>query len=318
MAYAPASNLTTTGSLTHLAAVWYNRKALDQLKQRFRFLIATEPDILPRRNGKKVQWFRYSLLAANTTPSSEGAVGTGLALTTGTVTATVAEYSDFITISTFLQETAIDAIVENASEQLGYRAGLSVDTIVRTEFDTATSAELTTIGANPSVQDIRKAIALLQGANVNPKMGDDYVVITHPYVLYDIKSDNTAGGFIDVVKYAAPDRMLSGEEGRVAGARIFSTTNVKTSGAAPTALYWMYTVGKGAVGSVDLAGSGPSRVVGEPGAGAFKINVINGGPQIADPEGMIGAAVSYRYVFVAKILDTTYRYRMTKCDVSLV
>jgi N4-gp56 family major capsid protein len=298
--------------------VWYNRVALDQLLVKFRFLLGTEPDVLPRRSGKTVQWFRYTPLAANTSASSEGAVGTGLALTTTTVSATVAEYSDFISISSLLQETAIDPIVQNASEQLGYRAGLSVDTIVRTEFDTATSAELTTIGANPSIQDIRKAIALLQGANVSPKMGDDYVVITHPYVLYDIKSDNTAGGFIDVMKYADPNRMITGEEGRVAGARVFSTTNVKTSGTAPSALYWMYTIGKGAVGAVDLAGSGPSKVVGDPSGNKFKINVIQGGPQIADPEGMIGAAVSYRYCFVAKILDTTYRYRMTKCDVSLV
>ena len=317
MAYAPASNLTTTGTLAHLATVWYNRKALDQLKVIFRFLLATEPDILPRRNGKVVQWFRYSLLGANTSASTEGAVGTGLALTTTTVSATVAEYSDFITVSTFLEETAIDPIVQNAAEQLGYRAGLSVDTIVRTEFDSTASPEIATLGSALTAADLRQAVALLKGANVMPKMGDDFVGIIHPYVVFDLQSDNTAGGFVDVLKYAQPGNFLNGEVGRVGGVRLFQTTNVKTSGTAPNVKYYVYVVGKGAVGSVDLAGSGPSRVQ-DPKREAFRINTIRGGPQIADPEGMIGAAVSYRYVFVTKILDTTYRYRMIPSDASIV
>ena len=288
MAYAPASNLTTTGTLAHLATVWYNRKALDQLKVIFRFLLATEPDILPRRNGKVVQWFRYSLLGANTSASTEGAVGTGLALTTTTVSATVAEYSDFITVSTFLEETAIDPIVQNAAEQLGYRAGLSVDTIVRTEFDSTASPEIATLGSALTAADLRQAVALLKGANVMPKMGDDFVGIIHPYVVFDLQSDNTAGGFVDVLKYAQPGNFLNGEVGRVGGVRLFQTTNVKTSGTAPNVKYYVYVVGKGAVGSVDLAGSGPSRVQ-DPKREAFRINTIRGGPQIADPEGMIGA-----------------------------
>ena len=116
MAYQPASNNTTTTSLAHLATVWYNRRALDQLKQMFRFLGGTEPDIIPQRVGKTVQWFRYTLLPANTTPSAEGTVDAGLQLTTTTVSATVSEYSDFATISTLLDSTAIDEnFGENAS-----------------------------------------------------------------------------------------------------------------------------------------------------------------------------------------------------------
>lgn len=318
MAYAPAGMLTTTGSLTHLATVWYNKKALDQLKQKFRFLTVTEPDILPKRSGKTVQWFRYTLLAAKTSAASEGAVGTSNALTSTVVTASVSEYADFITVSTLLQDTAIDPIVQNAAEQLGYSAGLSVDTLVRLEFDSAVAsveqAPIAGADAAGTVNDLRKAKALLEGANVLPRSGDDFVCILHPYALYDITSDNAAGGFIDVMKYAAPVRLLNGEAGRVSGVRIVSSTNVKIS----TNYYYAYVVGKGAVGAVDLAGSGPSKVE-DPAKQSFRINVINGGPQIADPEGMIGAAVSYRFVFVSKILDSTvYRYRMIKFNPSIV
>ena len=325
MAYTPASNNTTTASLTHLATVWYNRKALDQLMQMFRFLGATEPDIIPQRNGKTVQWFRYSLLPANTTPSTEGTVGAGLSMTSTTVSATVSEYSDFATLSSLLKATAIDPIVENFAKQLGYRAGLSVDTITRNEFDTNSSAVLSTLGPSYTSDDGKRAVALLRAINVSPRAGDMFVGIIHPYVVYDLQSDNTAGGFIDQARWNNPEILAKyaqnlgqGIIGASGGVMYKTSTNVTTSGTSPNVLYNTYIVGTGAVGSVDLGGRGPSRVE-NPKTQNFKINTIQGGPQIADPEGKIGAAVSYYFVYVAKTLDSTnIRYRIIQADASLV
>src|SRR2546423_212055 len=120
----PASNKTTDTSLAHLATVHYEATALDQLKQFFMFQEILEPDILPLRVGPTVQFFRYSLFGSNTQSTPEGVVGTGIKLTSSTVSATVQEYSDYLTTSSFLEETAIDPIVTNAAEQLGYRAAL--------------------------------------------------------------------------------------------------------------------------------------------------------------------------------------------------
>lgn len=331
MSYSPAGNLSTTAGINHLATVWYNRKALDQLKKRFRFYNCAEPDMIPRRSGKTVQWFRYTLLGSNTSAAPEGAVGASNQLATSTISGTVSEFADFITVSTLLDETAIDPIVTNAAEQLGYSAGLSVDTLVRNEFDTNSGAVLSpaTLTTFATVDDLRRCKALLEGIDVRPHEGDFYFAVMHPYIIYDIKSDSTAGGFIDLMKFAA---MGKGNEspfinspnpfdepvGVVENIKIWASTNVTTSGSAPNVLYSAYVVGKGAVGAVDLQGSGPSKVE-DPSKQQFRINVIRGGPQIADPAGMIGAAVSYRYVFVAKTLDSTnYRYRIFKPDASLV
>jgi hypothetical protein len=112
--------------------------------------------------------------------------------------------------------------------------------------------------------------------------------------------------------------MVSGEVGKVGGCRLMESTNVLTSGTAPDVLYSSYIVGKGAVGVVDLQGSGPSKVT-DPSSQAFKINVIPGGPSQADPEGIIGSYVSYLFRYFAKTLDSTnYRYRMPRANVSLV
>lgn len=325
MAYAPASNLTTTGTITHLATVYYERKALDRLTKKFMFREATVPDVMPLRSGKTIQFYRYSNYPANTTPAPEGTIGTGLALTSTTISATVSEYADFITISTLLQETAIDPITENAADLLGYRGGLSADTITRTEFDSnVASVQLSTLGATFTANDLRRSVMLLEGADVHPIKGDNFVCIMHPYVLYDLMSDNTAGGFIDVMKYANAGSLvdggtaMNGEAGKMAGCRILKSTNVGSTGTAPAVQYYTYIVGKGAVGAIDLAGVGPTNVV-DPDKQAFKINVIKGGPQIADPEGMIGSAVSYRFVFVAQTLDSsTYRYRIVLSDSSII
>lgn len=320
MAYTPATNTTGTSSLRHLATVYYKKQALDQLMKKFYFMSAGEPDIMPLRSGKTIQFYRYTLFGSNTTPTTEGTVGTGLQLDTTTISATVSEYSDFLTGSSLLEETAIDPIAENAAKQLGYRAGLSVDTICRIELDTASaSTNVATLGAYGTSADLRSCKALLNGVDVGPKEGEDFMGIIHPYVLYDIQSDNTAGGFIDVMRYSQPQVAMTGEVGKIEGVRLVKSTNVATDGvAAPNAKYTTYVIGEGAMGVVALGGRGPSKVI-DPKKQSFQVNVIPGKPQIADPEGKIGFAVSYRFVFVAKLLDTTtYRFKTIPMDSSII
>lgn len=321
--YTPPGNTTQSTGLTHLATVYYKKKGLDVLKRRLRFQSVCEPDIIPLRSGQTVQYYRYTLPIANTTPSGE-LVGTSLALATSTISATVSQYSDFYSLSTLLQDTAIDPIVENTVEMAAYRAALSADTIARTEFDSnvgVSSVGITTLGGALSAADFRRTKALLNAKDVHdgPRGQADFVAIIHPYPLYDLMSDNSAGGFIDVNKYSRPEVLVNqAEEGMIAGTRLISTTNVGTTGTAPNVLYYCYVVGKGAVGKVDLAGSGPSEVT-DPDKQAFKTNVVKGGPNTADPEGNIGSFVSYRFVDAVKTLDTTnYRYLIIKADATLV
>ncbi len=321
MPYAPAGMLTTSGGLTHQPAAYYKRTALDQLMKKFVFMSVTEPDDIPLREGKNIQWYRVDLPTANTTPSAEGTVGTSLAYSTATISATVSEYSDFITASTLLVEVDIAPTVENMSKWLGYRAGLSVDTIVRIELDSpTTSVQLATIGPYLTAADFAQARALLKGQDVMGREmnGDEFVAILHPFVEYDLMADNSAGGWIDAKKYTTPEDIINGEVGKIAGCRCIESTNVGTTGTAPNVQYYTYVVGDNAIGAVNLSGRGPSKVV-DPRKQAFKTNVIMGKPQMADPEGKIGAAVSYRFVFAAKLLDTNvYRYYQILADASLV
>lgn len=315
--FQPAINTTQSAGLAAVATqTFYKKTGLDRLMQTFRFYSAGDEDDIPRRSGRTVQWYRFNLLGSNQTPSPEGVVNVPLPLASQSFTATVEQYSDFTNLSTLLIDTAINDMVAQASEDMSYRAALSVDLTVRTEVESLTAAVQQSQNTYFTVADINASIAFLKAANVMPRSDGGWMCILHPYMTYDLLSDNTAGGFIDVMKYAAPERFISGEIGRIANTRLVETTNVAT--AANGTKFHAYFFGKGGLGVVSLAGRGPSNVV-DPRRSSFNVNVIRGGNTIFDPEGQIGAAVSYYYVMAAKVLDTTIpRYRIVEADVSLV
>lgn len=322
MSYNPAVNSTQSAGLTHLASVYYAKRGLDKLYKKLRFQAAAEQDReMPGQSGKTVQFWRGSLPGANTAPSAEGVVGMGLPLVTSTISATVENYSDFTSTSSLLEETAINDMITEASDQMSYRGALSVDNITRAEWDGSGVTIGTTIGGGGFLlPDAKKQVALLQGKDVLGKFDDDtFLGIIHPYSSYDMVADNTAGGFVDVTKYSQPGTALNGEMGMAGGVRWIKTTNVGSDGvAAPNTKYYVYIIGKGAVAAIPLVGRGPNNVI-DPSKSRFKLNITKGGPAGFDPAGEIGTFIAYRFVYAAKCLDSTnYRYAIVKADSSII
>lgn len=101
MAYTPASVITSTSGLSHLAAVYYDRVAVENLKPNLPYVAVTSRRKLPDRNGRTIQLYGYDLLAANTTPGAEGTVGTGINPTTSVRNTTVNQYFNPMEYSKF-------------------------------------------------------------------------------------------------------------------------------------------------------------------------------------------------------------------------
>lgn len=323
MAYQPATNTSNSAGLAHLANVYYTKTGLDRLEKIFQFRQVCEENMLQRNVGKTIQWFRYSNFSANTTPTTEGQVGTGVSMTSKILAATVSQYTAFMTISDLVNMTAIDSQVAAASSLLGYQAGLSVDTMTRNVIDSeASNTNQAILGTYARVADLRNYRTQMQAVDIQPFDNNVFKVIAHPFITYDIVNDPAAVGLADIFKYTAPQStaLVKYEDrgtviSQVGGCEVIESTNVKTGTSGSNTTYRMYAFGKGGVGCVDLEGKGPSDVV-NPKKQKFKINVVNGGvPSIPDPEGVIGAAVSYNFVFTTVILDGpagiggTYRYR---------
>lgn len=331
MAYTPVSEgmRTTSTNLAHLASVFYRKKGLTRLLKKFHFNKATEKDMLPKQNGRTVQFYRYNNLGENTTPKSpEGSVGSPTFVSSRTVSATVAQYTNFINISDLLVDTAIDPIVQNTAELLGYQAGLSVDSLVRMVIDAEqASTDMALTGSYLKASDFRAARARLTGVDVEPMDDGYFLAIAHPYVTFDLINDPSANGLADISKYTNPNQVMTKPSDRellttVGGCRIIESTNVNLAAGTPNK-WRVYVFGKGGVGSVDLEGRGPSRIT-NPQKERFNINVINGEKSIYDPEGVIKAAVSYNFVFTTIVLEGpagiggTYRFKTLEAPSSIV
>src|SRR5574342_114810 len=324
MAYepVPVTNRSTSSNLAHLASVFYRKSGLSKLYKKFHFDKACQKDMLPKQVGRTIQFYRYNQLTAATTPKTpEGGVGTSEGTSSRTLTATVAQYTNFISTSDLLVDTAIDPIVQSNGDILSYQAGLSVDTITRTVIDAeSASTDQTPVDTYFSAADCRAFFALLQGVDVEPLDDGNYLVIAHPYVLYDLVNDPAANGLADIYKRNLDkDTALIKPEDRglfayVGGCKIMASTNVLLTAGTPNK-WRVYAFGADGVGCVDLEGRGPNRIT-DPKRQRFNINVIKAaGPTPYDPEGVIGGIVSYNFVFVPVVLDGpagiggTFRYK---------
>jgi N4-gp56 family major capsid protein len=302
----------------HLATVYYNRKGLDTLVPKFRFYTAAEKFPQPQGNGKTQQMWRDTVPGYNVNPASEGvALTSPFVNPTTTISVTVEAYSDFMSTSTMIEDTSITNEAERMVRALSIRAAGSVDTIIRSEVDSNTGASvlISTIGSNMAAADIKKGVRLLEGLNVEPFDGSRWLCILHPYVVYDIVADTSAGGFIDSLKYQSGREVLAGEVGEVGGARLLTTTNVNTSDSSTTTKYWAYLFGFQGVGVTELEGRGPDGLV-DPKRQNFSINMYKGGGAW-DPTNEIGSVAGYRFVFAAKTLDSS-RFLIFKADPSII
>jgi N4-gp56 family major capsid protein len=322
MAYNPATNLTSTGTITHLASVYYERLALTALRKKFQFWKGVDNKAIPLKSGKTIQFYRYSQFGANTSTATEGDIGTGQALTSTTVSATVGQYADFLSFSDMLVDTAIDGdIVAAGADLLGYRAGLTFDTLIRNEVDSnAASVDVPPLDTFFSSADVAAMRTRFAGLDIRPfQDGEYYHALIHPYTAYDFLHDPAVGGFVDVTKQGgnAPqsERFQTLEDrGFVAnwgGVQLWESSNCTKI----STTYRTYFFGLEGLGAIDLTGRGPTRTD-DQNKQKFNVTVLRDlKPDVANPTGTIRALASYNCVFVAKTLDSTnYRYR--KIDVA--
>lgn len=304
MAYSPASVQTSTSGLNHLAQIFYDKTAVENLKAHLPFYEACERKKLPTRSGKTIQFYTYNLLAANTTPGSEGTVGSGIAPQSSTISVAVNQYFDFMSFSDMLTDTAIDDVVANSAAELGYRAALTVNTLISAAFDVAIAADassniLLAHNAFMSRAVAQQAVMSLRAKNVRPKDDGMFYGVIHPLVAFDLLNDNATGGYIDWSKFhdSAYDQFQRGIQGfrvaDIAGCRWIETTTVPTYTINSNTNYGSYVVGKDAILAVNLGAT-------EVPSGEKNFSLLinrNLGPSASDPANVISSTAAYNFKF---------------------
>lgn len=241
--------MPNTGTVQIPAAVnnFYDKNLLKEAKPLLVHCQFGQVRDLPKGQSTVIKFRRYARLAASTTPLSEGVTPTGTALTYTDVTATIAQYGDFITLTDFLQMSTLDPVLTETSELLGEQAGNTLDQICRDVLVAGSSVQYAgaavsrpTITASMKISkaEIKEAVRTLKGNDtakltkmVNPSDGFNtspinacFVGIVTEDTEFDLKE---CEGWVPVEEYASQGTTMMGEIGKVDEVRFIMTTNGK-------------------------------------------------------------------------------------------
>ena len=228
---------------------------------------------IPANGGKIIEFRSFKGLAKSLTPITEGVTPPGKALEVTAFTSEIAQYGDFITQSDVLELTSLDNTILEATKLLGRQAGATLDTVVREKLHSTTNvtycpkADGTAVTSRSglaadcqlTVDVINQVVAKLRAQNA-PTINGKYVAIIHPYVAYDLMSDER---WIDAHKYCKPENMYEGEIGEIGGVRFVQTTEAKIydGGVFGTLIF-----GEGAYGVTEITGGGLQTIVKQKGS----------------------------------------------------
>ena len=228
---------------------------------------------IPMNGGKTIEFRKFASLPKATTPLTEGVTPDGKSLNVTAVTATVAQYGDYITQSDVLELTSIDNTIVEATKILGRQAGLTLDTITRNVLQSGTNVtycpkssgdEVTSRAGldatcQLTVKVVQQVVAKLKGQNA-PTINGKYVAIIHPYVAYSLMRDPE---WIDAHKYAQPDNLFTGEIGEIAGVRFVETTEAKVY---QGGVFGTLIMGANAYGVTEITGGGLQTIIKQKGS----------------------------------------------------
>lgn len=206
MALPTAASVVSSG-LAGYPTVFYDRTALDTLQSNLFFYPSCDLKVMPNMSGVAMQIFNYLKMGANTTAVTEGTPASGQTLTQQTKTINLSNFADYVSFSNKVVLTAISDTVAEGSALLGYRGALSVDNITMAAYDTAANSDSV---ANLDINDgsymtralAGKAAWQLRGKDVKPKANGRFFGIINSLNGFDLINDASAGGFLDLQKYA--------------------------------------------------------------------------------------------------------------------
>jgi N4-gp56 family major capsid protein len=311
-----ANSLTTT--LTPEMSVYYEKVFLDRavLEQVYSFL--TVKKNMPKNGGKSISFTRQTPFTITTAALTEGENPTGTPFSATQISCTVAEYGDYDSISSLFELTSIDAGLQEKVETMGQYAGEKMDTVLLTAMvgggtrQYAGGGGLTGVGSTDvmTVAQLRKAVKTLKiakapkfSAPIGKISGGAYRGVIDSYAWYNLMGDSAVGNFTTINTGSSPElvgQIKDQEIKRLAGIDLIESNNVAslaTLGASSSDTgYISFICGKGAVGEVDVAGSGNVEIIHE---------ASNTGG-VANPLHMFGTIGWKVKGYVAKVLNSNW------------
>jgi N4-gp56 family major capsid protein len=239
-----AGTAGTAGTIQPALQAYYDRNLLDR---------AIPADVhgrfgqvrpLKTRSGNQIKFRRYEALNPATSPLVEGVTPSGSQITTTDVTATLAQYGDYVNVTDMVDLTNQDAVLTEVGMVLGEQAGFSVDQVRRDVMVAGTNVIYTNGSARNTLNTVLSSVALRtairflgrQNAKYVRKMikADTsigtvgiraaYIGLVHPDTEAQLES---IPGYIPVSEYSDAMKAEDDECGSFRNIRFFRSTNCK-------------------------------------------------------------------------------------------
>jgi N4-gp56 family major capsid protein len=275
MAYTQASSLSVDQAAFDRIAFFALRSEL---------LFDAVADVQPTNQsmpGSTVTFTIFNDLAAATSALTETSDVTAVAMSDSQVSVTLAEYGNAVLTTAKLRGTSFLDVDTVAANVVGYNAGISIDSVVRSVLEAGTNVNYATGGATDptsrvtiaaediiAADDLRKVTAQLRGDNV-PTFNGLYMGYIHPDVSYDLRSETGAAAWRDPHVYVDTDMIYNGEIGAFEGIRFIETPRAPLfvdGGASNVDAYGTLVMGRQALAKAhsitDGNGANPSIVRG--------------------------------------------------------
>jgi len=237
------TTMNTTGNdLSPEMKTYYDKNLLRAAKAKLVHRQFGQKRPLPKGSGKTIEFRMFTPLKKALTPLTEGVTPAGNQLDVTALTATIAQYGDFIVLSDLLELTALDPIIVETTSLLGDQAGLTDDTLVRDVLVQGTNVMYAPIWTGSPLAEsaitsraaidttavltvdlVKQVVAKLRASNV-PTIDGYYIGIIHPYAAYDLMSDPA---WVEAANYGAPEQRFTGEIGRIGGVRFVESSEAK-------------------------------------------------------------------------------------------
>lgn len=266
--FAENTNVTTDSGMSVEMKTFYDMTLIDEAQPNLIHNQFGQKRPIPANGGKKIEFRKFASLPKALTALTEGVTPDGKKLSVSKIEAEVSQYGDYVVHSDVLKLTTIDNVIVEATKILGNQAGLTLDTLTRNVLHSGTNvmycpkADGTAVDSRAGLDDtckltvdvIKRAVAIMKKNNA-PKINGDYVAIVHPFVAYDLMSDEA---WIDAHKYANPDNIYEGEIGKVAGVRFVESSEAKIY---EGGVFGTLLIAEGAYGVTEVTGGGLETII---------------------------------------------------------
>ena len=204
---------------------------------------------------RKISTPASTLLTESVTP-------TETSIRTTTISLTANQYGQYATLSDLLEDVSPIPLARESLKVIGQDMARVVDSVIQANLETngtnviywGAAASRAALGAadlmTPNL--LAKANAYLSTQSA-PMIGDGYVAVMHPNVIYDLQTGSTAGAFLDLKKYTENNSkyIMKWEIGMLYGVKVVRSWWIQSFSSTVT-VYPTYIMGMGAYWVADL------------------------------------------------------------------